>query len=124
MLNIAELHFEETIEKIRKFSCDFIHITSRPRKLPIFFQLFLQNAALQISNIEYLGILLSFYSVIFISIELSYPKISSCRHGIINILLLFEIIFHKILNKYLRKCSRRGSLCNRPGPLKKIVFLE
>ena len=93
----------------------FYTFTSRPRKLPIFFQLFLQNAALQISNIEYLGILLSFYSVIFISIELSYPKIGSCRHGIVNILWFFEKRVHNILNKYSSKCSRIFSRWNGSG---------
>ena len=95
------------------------------RKLPNFFQLFLQNAALQISNIEYLGILLSFYSVIFISIELSYPKIGSCRHGIVNILWFFEKRVHNILNKYSSKCSRIFSRWNGSGSLwKKSVDIE
>ena len=72
------------------------------------------------SNIEYLGILLSFYSVIFISIELCYPKISSSRRRIVNILLIFEIRHHKILNKYSRKCSRRHCRWNRSCPYKGV----
>ena len=70
---------------------------------------FRQNAALPtMSDIEYLylGILLSFYSGICISIELSHPKISSCRDGVVNILWFFEKRLHNILNKYSSKCSR------------------
>ena len=96
----------------------------KAKKTSYFFSIVSSKCSSAMFNIEYLGILLSFYSVIFISIELSYPKIGSCRHGIVNILWVFEKSNHNILNKYLRKCSRIFSRWNESGPFirEKIDF--